>query len=129
MGYIISLALIAYAFNTNSTGNISYYVFAFIAAHAIGQGAVIWVFISEIFPNSVRAEGTSFGCLTHWVFAAIISQVFPYFAGIYGATYIFSFFCVMMIFQLIFVWKMMPKQKELLWKKWTLIITQRNKGY
>lgn len=117
LGYVISLALIAFAFNSNNTGNISYYVFAFIAAHAIGQGAVIWVFISEIFPNSVRAQGTSFGCLTHWVFAAIISQIFPYFASEYGAEKIFGFFCVMMVLQLIFVWKMMPETKGIALEK------------
>ncbi len=110
IGYIISLALIAYSFYTGHTENISRYVFMFIAAHAVGQGAVIWVFISEIFPNAVRAEGTSFGCLTHWVFAALISQLFPIFAG-YGGEKIFGFFCIMMIFQLIFVWKMMPETK------------------
>jgi MFS transporter, SP family, arabinose:H+ symporter len=112
VGYIISLALIAFAFSSGNTGAISIYVFAFIASHAIGQGAVIWVFISEIFPNSVRAEGMSFGSLTHWVFAAIISQVFPFFTQ-FGGEYIFGFFCVMMVFQLLFVWKMMPETKGL----------------
>jgi MFS transporter, SP family, arabinose:H+ symporter len=111
IGYIVSLALIAYSFYTNETQFITYYVFLFIAAHAVGQGAVIWVFISEIFPNAVRAQGTSFGCLTHWVFAAIIAQVFPVFATQFGGTTIFTFFCIMMIFQLIFVWKMMPETK------------------
>ncbi len=111
VGYIISLALIAYSFHYNQTELITYYVFLFIAAHAIGQGAVIWVFISEIFPNAVRAQGTSFGCLTHWVFAAIIAQIFPYFAAQYGGAKIFTFFAVMMILQLIFVWKMMPETK------------------
>ncbi|MFZ1527688.1 MAG: sugar porter family MFS transporter [Ferruginibacter sp.] len=110
IGYIISLALVAYSFYSGHTEHISWYVFMFIASHAIGQGAVIWVFISEIFPNSVRAEGTSFGCLTHWVFAALISQVFPVFTQ-YGGAKIFGFFCVMMVFQLIFVWKMMPETK------------------
>lgn len=110
-GYIVSLALIAWAFKTNATAGITYYVFAFIAAHAIGQGAVIWVFISEIFPNSVRAAGTSFGCLTHWVFAALIAQVFPFFAGKYGGADIFAFFAVMMVLQLLYVWKMMPETK------------------
>lgn len=111
IGYIVSLLFIAYSFQTGSHEFITYYVFMFIAAHAIGQGAIIWVFISEIFPNSVRAEGTSFGCLTHWVFAAIISQVFPYFAQQFGGAPIFGFFAVMMVFQLIFVWKMMPETK------------------
>jgi MFS transporter, SP family, arabinose:H+ symporter len=111
IGYIVSLALIAYSYHTQQSNFITYYVFLFIASHAIGQGAVIWVFISEIFPNEVRAQGTSFGCLTHWVFAALIAQVFPYFATTFGGTKIFAFFCVMMILQLIFVWKMMPETK------------------
>jgi MFS transporter, SP family, arabinose:H+ symporter len=113
IGYIISLGLIAYSFYSEAHQFITYYVFLFIAAHAIGQGAVIWVFISEIFPNAVRAAGTSFGCLTHWVFAAIIAQVFPYFSNKYGGVEIFAFFCFMMVLQLLFVWKMMPETKGL----------------
>jgi MFS transporter, SP family, arabinose:H+ symporter len=113
IGYIISLGLIAYSFYSEAHQFITYYVFLFIAAHAIGQGAVIWVFISEIFPNAVRAAGTSFGCLTHWVFAAIIAQVFPYFSNKYGGVEIFAFFCCMMVLQLIFVWKIMPETKGL----------------
>ncbi len=113
IGYIVSLALIAYSFYSGHNTFITYFVFLFIAAHAIGQGAIIWVFISEIFPNAVRAAGTSFGCLTHWVFAALIAQVFPFFANNpdIGPTKIFSFFCVMMILQFIFVWRMMPETK------------------
>jgi MFS transporter, SP family, arabinose:H+ symporter len=113
IGYIISLALVAYAFQTGNSNLITPFIFMFIAAHAIGQGAVIWVFISEIFPNSVRAKGMSFGSLTHWVFAALISQVFPFFAENknVGPAKIFAFFCVMMILQLLFVWKMMPETK------------------
>ena len=76
IGYIISLGLMAYAFNTDQYTGMQFFVFMFIAAHAVGQGAVIWVFISEIFPNEVRASGQSFGSLTHWVFAAIIAMVF-----------------------------------------------------
>jgi MFS transporter, SP family, arabinose:H+ symporter len=102
IGYIISLGLIAYSFYSEAHQFITYYIFLFIAAHAIGQGAVIWVFISEIFPNAVRAAGTSFGSLTHWVFAAIIAQVFPYFSNKYGGVEIFAFF-----------WKMMPETKGL----------------
>jgi MFS transporter, SP family, arabinose:H+ symporter len=113
IGYIVSLALIAYSFNTGQHTFITGYVFLFIAAHAIGQGAVIWVFISEIFPNEVRAEGTSFGCLTHWVFAALVAQVFPFFAGQYGGEVIFGFFCLMMVLQLLFVWRLMPETRGL----------------
>lgn len=111
IGYIISLSLMAYSFSGNTHGGITAFVFLFIAAHAVGQGAVIWVFISEIFPNAVRAKGMSLGSLTHWVFAAIISQVFPFFAKTIGGSYIFGFFAVMMVLQLLFVWKMMPETK------------------
>ncbi|MCA6438334.1 MAG: sugar porter family MFS transporter [Sediminibacterium sp.] len=113
IGYIISLSMIAVSFNGNDHSAIVYYVFMFIAAHAVGQGAVIWVFLSELFPNAVRAAGTSFGCLTHWVFAALVAQVFPYFAGTVSGTYIFGFFAVMMVLQLLYVWKMMPETKGL----------------
>jgi MFS transporter, SP family, arabinose:H+ symporter len=111
VGYIISLTLMALAFAGVIKGGITLFVFMFIAAHAIGQGSVIWVFLSEIFPNSVRAAGTSFGCLTHWVFAALISQTFTFFANRIGGSYIFGFFAVMMVLQLLFVWKMMPETK------------------
>ena len=111
VGYIVSLTLMSLAFAGYIHGGITWFVFLFIAAHAIGQGSVIWVFLSEIFPNSVRASGTSFGCLTHWLFAALISQTFTWFANAYGGASIFGFFAVMMVFQLLFVWKMMPETK------------------
>ena len=110
-GYILSLSLIAFTFNSTDHSMIVYYIFLFIAAHAIGQGAVIWVFISEIFPNSVRASGTSFGSLTHWVFAALITQIFPFFATNVPGAFIFGFFAIMMVLQLLFVWRMMPETK------------------
>jgi MFS family permease len=110
-GYIISLSLIAIAFNSDNHSLIVYYVFMFIAAHAIGQGAVIWVFLSELFPNAIRASGTSFGCLTHWFFAALVAQVFPFFAATVSGTAIFGFFASMMVLQLLYVWKMMPETK------------------
>jgi MFS transporter, SP family, arabinose:H+ symporter len=111
IGYIISLSLIARAFYVEQFDGMTFFVFAFIAAHAIGQGAVIWVFISEIFPNEVRASGQAFGSLTHWVFAAIITNIFPYFSGKFGGTPIFIFFTVMMVCQLLYVWFMMPETK------------------
>ena len=111
IGYIVSLSLVAWSFHTGDSDFIVYYVFLFIAAHAIGQGAVIWVFISEIFPNAVRAAGTSFGSLTHWVWAALVAQVFPFFANNVGGSYIFGFFAGMMVLQLLFVWRMMPETK------------------
>jgi sugar porter (SP) family MFS transporter len=110
-GYILSLTMIAVTFNGADHSLIVYYVFLFIASHAIGQGAVIWVFLSELFPNSVRASGTSFGCLTHWVFAALVAQVFPFFASNVPGAWIFGFFAFMMVLQLLYVWKMMPETK------------------
>lgn len=113
VGYIISLSLMAYSFSGHTHAGITWFTFLFIAAHAIGQGAVIWVFISEIFPNSVRAAGMSLGSLTHWFFAALISQTFTLVAESpsIGPVKIFGFFAFMMVLQLLFVWKLMPETK------------------
>lgn len=114
VGYIVSLSLVALAFFKGFAAGslmVPVLLFLFIAAHAIGQGAVIWVFISEIFPNQVRSWGNSFGSTTHWVFAALIAGTFPWFAGKLGQAPIFAFFALMMVFQLLFVWKMMPETK------------------
>jgi sugar porter (SP) family MFS transporter len=111
IGYIVSLTLIASSFYRESFEGMTFFVFMFIASHAIGQGAVIWVFIGEIFPNEVRASGQALGGLTHWVFAAIIANVFPVVAGAFGGGPIFLFFTVMMIGQLFFVKFMMPETK------------------
>jgi MFS family permease len=111
VGYIVSLSLIALAFQQGSGDFVVWYVFLFIASHAIGQGAVIWVFIAEVFPNAVRAAGTSFGSLTHWFWAALIAQVFPFFAASLGGSLIFGFFAAMMVLQLLFVWRLMPETK------------------
>ncbi|MCC5907268.1 MAG: sugar porter family MFS transporter [Balneolaceae bacterium] len=112
-GYIISLTAIAFAFFTQSFAGMTMpiLVFVFIASHAIGQGAVIWVFISEIFPNSVRSYGNSLGSSTHWIFAALIAGNFVYIESLFGAGPIFTFFALMMVLQLLFVWKMMPETK------------------
>ena len=111
IGYIVSLSLIAYAFYTDSFEFVPLYIFAFIAAHAIGQGSVIWVFISEIFPNSVRASGMAWGSLTHWILAALITNFFPIFTNILGETSIFTFFAFMMVAQLAYVKFLMPETK------------------
>ena len=111
IGYIITLSLIAYAFYTESYSFVPFYIFAFIASHAIGQGSVIWVFISEIFPNSVRASGMAWGSLTHWVFAAIIPSLVPILFTTIGAGVVFTFFAAMMVLQLLFVHFMMPETK------------------
>jgi hypothetical protein len=90
---------------------IPFFIFLFIAAHAIGQGAVIWVFISEIFPNHLRASGQAFGSSTHWVLAAIIPSIFPYLLDLLGGGIIFMIFAGMMVLQLLFVAFMMPETK------------------
>lgn len=86
-------------------------IIAFIAAHAIGQGTVIWVFISEIFPNDHRAEGQALGSFTHWIFAALLTLLFPIAIKNFDAGYIFAFFCLMMVLQLIWVKTMVPETK------------------
>ena len=112
IGYIISLSLVAAAFFLNWGGmSVPVFLFLFIASHAIGQGAVIWVFISEIFPNRLRASGQAFGSSTHWVLAAIIPSTIPYLFTTIGPGYVFAFFAFMMVLQLIFVIFMMPETK------------------
>jgi sugar porter (SP) family MFS transporter len=112
VGYIISLSLVALAFAFQWKGMaVPLFLFMFIAAHAIGQGTVIWVFISEIFPNHLRASGQSFGSSVHWVLAAIIPSCVPILFTSIGAAPVFGFFAFMMVLQLIFVWKMMPETK------------------
>ena len=110
-GYIGSLGLTAWAFFTHHYGIVPGCIFAFIAAHAVGQGAVIWVFISEIFPNRHRAEGQTLGCSTHWVFAALLVTVFPAMVSAFAPGYIFLFFCGMMVLELVWIITMVPETK------------------
>lgn len=117
IGYIASLGTVAWAFFTygtefTPTGKVVVLVslLVFIASHAFGQGAVIWVFISEIFPNRVRARGQALGCFTHWFMAALISWTFPIFAERSGG-YTFAFYMLMMILQLLWVILIMPETK------------------
>ncbi|MGA7926824.1 MAG: sugar porter family MFS transporter [Candidatus Sulfotelmatobacter sp.] len=110
-GYIISLGLVAWAFFTDHFSIVPICIFGFIAAHAIGQGAVIWVLISEIFPNRHRAEGQTLGSFTHWSFAAILTTFFPKMVTAFPPGYVFSFFTGMMVLQLIWVKAMVPETK------------------
>jgi sugar porter (SP) family MFS transporter len=113
-GYILSLIGVAWAFATGAEGTVVViFVCAFIASHAVGQGAVIWVFISEIFPNVVRDYGMSLGSGTHWVFAAVITLLTPTVLSAFSGAQIFGFFAFMMVLQLLFVWKIMPETKNL----------------
>jgi MFS family permease len=115
VGYILSLGAVAAAFYFQYLGGmiVPIIFFFFIASHAIGQGAVIWVFISEIFPNQVRSYGQSLGSSVHWIMAAVVTSVFPIFANntSIGPAKIFLFFAVMMVIQLVWVIFKMPETK------------------
>ncbi|MEM6358792.1 MAG: sugar porter family MFS transporter [Bacteroidota bacterium] len=118
VGYIVSLAMTAFCFYADLDPVLLLTsILIFIASHAVGQGAVIWVFISEIFPNEVRAKGQSLGTGTHWVFAALITLFTPIFIdkeeGIFGENPwpVFGFFALMMVLQLLFVKALMPETK------------------
>ena len=116
LGYILSLTMVAFAFYSQLGSVVLLLsIMLFIASHAIGQGAVIWVFISEIFPNTVRANGQAFGTGIHWIFAALITLVGPIVIDIYKENPwpIFAFFAFMMLLQLVFVLFMMPETKGL----------------
>lgn len=110
-GYIISLSLVSWAFFTGHLTIVPICIFAFIAAHAVGQGAVIWVLISEIFPNRHRAEGQALGSFTHWIFAALLTTFFPKMVTAFAPGYVFAFFCGMMVLQLLWVTLMVPETK------------------
>jgi MFS family permease len=117
-GYIISLSMVSWAFYAAaSPGFLLSFLLVFIASHAIGQGAVIWVFIAEIFPNKIRALGQSFGASVHWVFAALITLITPVFLDAGDGIFkdnpwpIFAFFAGMMALQLIWVFVKVPETK------------------
>lgn len=112
LGYIVSLSLVACAFFLKWEGMaVPLFLFLFIASHAIGQGTVIWVFISEIFPNHLRGSGQSFGSSVHWILAAIIPSLVPVLFTTIGAGPVFAFFAFMMFLQLLFVAFIMPETK------------------
>ncbi|MGB5203814.1 sugar porter family MFS transporter [Eudoraea sp.] len=111
-GYIIALSLVACAFYLNWEGiSVAIFLFLFIAAHAIGQGTVIWVFISEIFPNHLRGYGQSFGSSVHWILAAVVPSLIPILFATIGPGIVFTFFAFMMFLQLLFVAFIMPETK------------------
>jgi sugar porter (SP) family MFS transporter len=111
-GYILSLTLVAMSFYFGWKGlSIPVFLFVFIAAHAIGQGTVIWVFIAEIFPTHLRAQGQAFGSSVHWVLAAAIPSLIPFLFSTVGAGVVFAFFAIMMVGQLLWVKLKMPETK------------------
>jgi sugar porter (SP) family MFS transporter len=113
VGLIITLALVARAFYAQDFNGMTvpFLLFGYIAFFGFSQGAVIWVFISEIFPNEVRASGQALGSFTHWLMAAIITFTFPYLAERFGGGNTFLFFTIMMVLQLVFVLRLMPETK------------------
>ena len=112
VGYIISLAMVAYGFKTEASAEFNlFFILTFIASHAVGQGAVIWVFISEVFPNSVRAAGQAWGTGTHWVFAALITMLGEVVIEAFPGWTVFAFFAAFMALQLLFTHFMMPETK------------------
>lgn len=112
IGYIVSLALVAAAFIFDWQGlAVPIFLFLFIASHAIGQGAVIWVFISEVFPNHLRGSGQAFGSSVHWVLAWLIPSSIPFLFSWVGPGPVFAFFAFMMVLQLVWVHYFMPETK------------------
>jgi SP family arabinose:H+ symporter-like MFS transporter len=113
VGLIVTLALVARAFYVEDFSGLTVplLLFGYIAFFGFSQGAVIWVFISEIFPNEVRSSGQALGSFTHWFMAAIITFSFPYLAEHFGGGNTFLFFTIMMVLQLLFVVRLMPETK------------------
>lgn len=113
VGMVVFLGLVAQAFYFENFGGyaVMFYLVGFIGCFAISSGAVIWVYISEIFPNKVRAEGQALGSFTHWTMNAVVSWSFPVMAGTLGGGNSFLFFTLMMVLQIFFVVKYMPETK------------------
>lgn len=111
IGYIVTLLTTSVSFFMGWSMIIPISLFLFIGAHAIGQGAVIWVFISEIFPNHLRSKGQAFGTSVHWWLAAIIPAMVPALFTTIGAGFVFAIFAGFMVLQLLFVIFYMPETK------------------
>jgi sugar porter (SP) family MFS transporter len=128
IGYILFLSAVSWAFFTNAQGfYVVIFICGFIASHAIGQGAIIWVFISEIFPTSVRDYGMSLGSGTHWVFAALITMITLPVLNAFSGGAIFAFFAGMMILQLAFAFFVMPETKGISLEELQKRLTPRNR--
>lgn len=109
LGLILSLGLVARGFYTGSFGGVPLLIFLFIASFAISQGCVLWVFLSEIFPSQVRANGQALGSFTHWICAALVANFFPVAANAFGPALVFGFFATAMVAQLVYVSLVMPE--------------------
>lgn len=111
IGYLVSLGAVAWGFATQHYAAVPAFIFLFIAAHAVGQGTVIWVYIAEIFPNAARARGQALGSATHWVLAAALTLVMPVLLSSLAPATIFLAFFAMMALQLLFVVSMMVETR------------------
>jgi MFS family permease len=112
-GYILSLGTVSWAFFTLHYSWVPACIFIFVASHAVGQGAVIWVLIAEIFPTQHRAQGQTLGSFTHWAMAALVTSIFPSLVALFAPGYVFAFFCAMMMLQLVWVQTMVVETKGL----------------
>ncbi len=110
-GYLVSLGAVAWGFATQHYAPVPAFIFLFIAAHAVGQGTVIWVYISEIFPNAARARGQALGSATHWVMAAALTLIMPVLLSRLQPATIFLGFFAMMVLQLVFVLTLMVETR------------------
>lgn len=111
IGYIVSLGCTSLCFATGHFLLVPLFIFAFIGSHAVGQGTVIWVFVSELFPPRDRAKGQALGCSTHWCCAAIITQLFPAAVEAFEPAQIFGFFCFMMCLQMVWIVNLVPETR------------------
>ena len=111
VGLMVSLGFVSRAFFVEEFNGVPIFIFLFIASFAVSQGCVLWVFLSEIFPNSVRAKGQSLGSFTHWLCAALVAHFFPLAAAKLGGGAVFCFFATAMCAQLIYVYLVMPETK------------------
>ncbi len=110
-GLALCLGLVAYAFHRGTGGALVLGgLIGYIAFFAFSQGSVIWVYLSEIFPNRVRARGQALGSFTHWFWAAVVSWTFPVVAEASGAS-AFAFFAAMMGLQFVLVALFLPETK------------------
>ena len=111
VGYLVSLFGASLSFAAGNGPLAAVCIFLFLAAHAVGQGTVIWVLIAEVFPQRFRAQGQALGAFTHWIFAALVALVFPMAVEAVSPAMIFAFFGAMMVVHLVWALFLVPETK------------------
>ena len=111
VGYLVSLFGASLSFAAGNGPLAAVCIFLFLAAHAVGQGTVIWVLIAEVFPQRFRAQGQALGAFTHWIFAALVALVFPIAVEAVSPAMIFAFFGAMMVVHLVWALFLVPETK------------------